>query len=50
MDRTTGALRDAMNVPITKKMLIDWGGADVVRDAEILVDKGMVLESEYEAP
>ena len=39
-----------MQVPITKKLLVDWAGAQTVRDAESLVDRGLVLEAEYEAP
>ncbi len=38
-----------MNPPITYKMLIDWAGQDTVRDAETLVNKGLVLEARYEA-
>ena len=41
---------EQLRVPITKKMLIDWGGARVYRDAELLVDNGRVLEAVYEPP
>ncbi|MEI6810340.1 MAG: hypothetical protein WCN95_16595, partial [bacterium] len=41
---------EQLKVPITRKMLIDWGGARVYRDAELLVDNGRVLEAVYEAP
>ena len=37
-------------LPITKKLLIDWAGRDVVREAESLVDRGLVLEAEYDPP
>ncbi|MEI6970060.1 MAG: SNF2-related protein [bacterium] len=39
-----------MRVPITKKLLIDWGGPRVFRDAEMLVDNGRVLEAVYDPP
>jgi len=39
-----------MAVRFTKKTLIDWAGAQVVRDAEAMVEKGLVLNAEYEPP
>ncbi len=39
-----------MNLPFTRKRLLDWAGEQVVRDAEAMVDRGLVLESNYEAP
>jgi superfamily II DNA or RNA helicase len=36
--------------PITRKLLIDWAGPQVVRDAEILLEKQLVVEAEYEPP
>ena len=39
-----------MSVPITKKKLVDWAGAEVVRDAEALVKQGLVLEATYKPP
>lgn len=39
-----------MKAPITRKMLIDWGGPRVFRDAELLVDNGRVLEAVYDPP
>jgi len=39
-----------MRVPITKKMLTDWAGAEVVRAAERMVEEGQVLSADYEPP
>ena len=39
-----------MKVPITRKMLIDWAGDQVVKDAESIVASGRVLEASYEEP
>ena len=36
--------------PITHKMLADWAGAQVVKDAESLLSKGLVLEADYDPP
>jgi SNF2 family DNA or RNA helicase len=36
--------------PITHKMLTDWAGPQVVRDAESLLSKGLVLEANYDPP
>jgi superfamily II DNA or RNA helicase len=36
--------------PITHKMLVDWAGAQAVRDAEAILSKGLVLQAEYEPP
>jgi superfamily II DNA or RNA helicase len=36
--------------PITRKILVDWAGAQVVHDAETLVERGQVVEAEYEPP
>ncbi len=39
-----------MKLPFTRKMLIDWAGADVVRDAERSLESGNVLKAEFEQP
>jgi len=39
-----------MQIPITKKRLVDWAGAQTLRDAESLVERGLVLEAEYDPP
>jgi superfamily II DNA or RNA helicase len=39
-----------MKLPFTRKMLIDWAGADVVRDAERSLESGNVLKAEFDAP
>ncbi|MEI6217923.1 MAG: SNF2 helicase associated domain-containing protein, partial [bacterium] len=39
-----------MKAPITRKMLIDWGGPRVFKDAEMMVDSGRVLEANYDPP
>ncbi len=36
--------------PITRKRLIDWAGAQVVKDAEAIVKQGLVLRADYEHP
>ncbi len=33
---------------ITHKMLIDWAGPQVVKDAQVIVEKGLVIEADYE--
>ena len=37
-------------MPFTRKLLIDWAGADVVRDAERSLESGNVLKAEFDAP
>ncbi|MBM4144226.1 MAG: DEAD/DEAH box helicase [Lentisphaerae bacterium] len=39
-----------MTVPITRKMLLDWGGERVLHDAESLVRRGLVEEAVFDAP
>jgi len=39
-----------MKAPINRKMLIDWGGPRVFKDAEMMVDNGRVLEANYDPP
>lgn len=39
-----------MDQRITRKRLVDWAGEHVVREAEALVDSGLVLEAEFEPP
>jgi len=39
-----------MKPPFTLKMLENWAGAQVLRDAEIMVEKGMVLEASFAPP
>ena len=39
-----------MAAPLTEKMLVDWAGAQVVREAKSLVDRGLVLEAEHDPP
>jgi len=39
-----------MKVPITQKMLIDWGGLRVLKDAELLVQSGRVIDATYDPP
>lgn len=36
--------------PITRKKLVDWAGEQVVKDAERMLDKGLVVKAEYEPP
>ena len=35
---------------LTQKLLTDWGGSQIVRDAESLLNRGLVLEAAYEPP
>ncbi len=35
---------------ITQKKLIDWAGIQVLKDAENLISRGLVLEAKYEPP
>ena len=37
-----------MKLPITHKILQDWGGAATFRDGKALFDRGLVLEAEFE--
>ncbi len=39
-----------MKSPLTQKMLLDWAGPNVFRDAQTLYDKGMVQEAHFEPP
>ncbi len=39
-----------MNIPITQKILIDWAGSQVFKDAELLVHNGSVVEASYDPP
>ncbi|MCX7591964.1 MAG: hypothetical protein N2255_10100, partial [Kiritimatiellae bacterium] len=39
-----------MSVPFTRKTLVDWAGVQVLKDAESLVERGLVLEARYEPP
>ena len=37
-------------VPITRKVLVDWAGEQVLRDAESMVDNGLVVDAQYQPP
>ena len=37
-------------LPITLKRLTDWAGKQVVHDAKLIVQQGLVLKAEYEPP
>ncbi len=37
-------------IPITQKRLIDWAGRQIVRDAKVLVEQGLVITADYEHP
>ena len=39
-----------MTFNVTKKMLVDWAGQQIVREAEQMVERGQVLEAEYAPP
>src|SRR3989339_1066614 len=39
-----------MKFPVTRKILENWAGSQVLRDAEIMVQKGLVVEAVYEPP
>lgn len=39
-----------MGIPFTQKMLMDWAGAAVFRDAQTLYERGAVQESQFEPP
>ncbi len=39
-----------MNPPLTQKLLIDWAGQEVLKEAETLVEKGLVLDAHYNYP
>lgn len=47
-----GTSRDIVvtRAPITHKALLNWAGQQVLKDAETIVDRGLVLESAYEPP
>ncbi len=47
MDTTASQIR---KFAITRKRLIDWAGAQVVKDADALVKQGLVLRADYEHP
>ncbi|MBN2302296.1 MAG: DEAD/DEAH box helicase family protein [Lentisphaerae bacterium] len=38
------------NAGITQKLLIDWGGKEVFKNAESIIQRGFVLEAEYDHP
>jgi len=37
-------------IPFTHKMLVGWAGPDVVRQAESIVSRGLVLQANFDAP
>lgn len=39
-----------MKLPFTLKILENWAGSQVLRDADIMVNKGLVVEAAYEPP
>lgn len=39
-----------MGIPFTQKMLMDWAGAAVFRDAQTLYERGAVQESQFDPP
>lgn len=39
-----------MKLPITQKILQNWGGAVTFRDGQTLFDRGLVLDAEFEHP
>ncbi|MCE9612752.1 MAG: DEAD/DEAH box helicase [Lentisphaerae bacterium] len=39
-----------MSLPFTRKRLLDWAGDQVLRDAEAMVERGLVLDASFEAP
>ncbi len=39
-----------MNFPVTQKMLVDWAGASVFRDGQILFENGLVKEAKFDPP
>ncbi len=39
-----------MGIPFTQKMLMDWAGPSVFRDAQTLFERGAVQEVSFEAP
>jgi superfamily II DNA or RNA helicase len=40
----------AVRIPFTHKMLLNWAGSEVVRMAESIVSRGLVLQANYDAP
>ncbi len=36
--------------PITRKILLDWAGPHVFRDAETMFEKGLVEDAQYDHP
>ncbi len=38
------------NLPFTRKRLLDWAGDQVLRDADALVERGLVLDATFESP
>jgi superfamily II DNA or RNA helicase len=45
-----GSMVSSKTIPMTHKRLVDWAGNQVVRDAKVLVEQGLVLRAEYEHP
>ena len=39
-----------MRLPFTRKILIDWAGQQVVNDADAMVERGAVLQAEFDDP
>lgn len=39
-----------MKLPITQKILQDWGGAVTFRDGQTLFERGLVLDAEFDPP
>ncbi|MDA0577626.1 MAG: SNF2-related protein [Verrucomicrobia bacterium] len=39
-----------MSLPFTRKRLLDWAGEQVLRDAEAMVERGLVLNANFESP
>lgn len=39
-----------MGIPFTQKMLLDWAGAAVFRDAQMMYERGAVQESVFDPP
>ena len=46
----TNKLMSTDTLPITHKRLMDWAGFQVVRDAKVLVQQGLVLTADYAPP
>ncbi|MCS6772323.1 MAG: SNF2 family helicase [Kiritimatiellae bacterium] len=39
-----------VGIPFTQKMLLDWAGASIFRDAQMMYERGAVQEAIFEAP